>query len=71
MQMAGGGAFDDQESGVVGELLTGVLEQVAVKVVNRASGLEAGEGSDTLTSSRFRQTLSSTALTSSSKESYR
>ncbi|WP_234335789.1 hypothetical protein [Streptomyces sp. NRRL S-1022] len=38
VQMARGGAFDDQESGVVGELLTGVLKQVAVKVAQQGVG---------------------------------
>ncbi|MBP2048393.1 hypothetical protein J2Z21_001317 [Streptomyces griseochromogenes] len=38
VQMARGGAFDDQERGVVGELLTGVFEQVAVKAVQQSVG---------------------------------
>lgn len=33
-----GGPFDDQEGGVVGELLTGVREQVAVNAVQQGVG---------------------------------
>ncbi|MFB7503759.1 hypothetical protein [Streptomyces broussonetiae] len=38
VQMARGGAFDDQESGVVAELLPGVREQVAVNAVQQGVG---------------------------------
>lgn len=46
VQMTRAGAFDDQESGIVGELLAGVLEQVAVNVVQQGVGAGGGEGGD-------------------------
>ena len=46
MQVTLGGAFDDQESSVVGKLLAGVGQQVAVDVVQQGVGAGGGEGSD-------------------------
>ena len=46
MRVVGGGAFDDQEGGVVGGLLADVGEQVIVDVMQQGIGAVGGEGGD-------------------------